>query len=210
MGAKSYAEVREKLPDEATRQLLDQVVGKEDKFVIVGSKKGLAMRYILVRTKGGKSWVAGGPYRVTYLILPIKIADAAAQALAKAEQVELFSLDPNFRKEPPQDSLHGWKILGKTTVKDGRTLKSLRAALLKSVEESDGIAAVCFNPRHAIRVTVDKKQVDFIICFECFQMRILSKEDKLMTGVLLTDTAQPVFDQILRDAGVPLAKKAEE
>jgi hypothetical protein len=126
----------------------------------------------------------------------------------KAEAVELYSLDPGADvKEAPdaKHGFHGWKILGKTTVKDAKTRKKIVAAMYQGLEASDGTAAKCFNPRHGIRVMADGKTVDVVICFECLQVQFhVGDASKTETT---TDTPQKVFDEVLRDAGVPLAVK---
>jgi hypothetical protein len=139
---------------------------------------------------------------------PDTIPEAPRVALEKAGQIELYSLDPSRSDEKPKDDFHGWKVLGKTTVKSADTLKTLVAALKKGVAENEGIVAGCFNPRHGIRVTHDGKTVDFVICFECYQVAVYV-DGKREKGFLVTRSPQPAFDKVLKDVGVPLAKKAE-
>src|SRR5437762_2765392 len=81
-----------------------------------------------------------------------KIPDAPRAILEQAGQIELLSLDPARQKEKPKDDFHGWKVLGKTIVKDATVCQRLVAALKKGVRDNKGIAAACFNPRHGIRV----------------------------------------------------------
>src|SRR5262249_20104969 len=117
-----------------------------------------------------------------FTMLASLIASASARAdkfpedlqaiLEKAEQFELLSLSPERLKEKPADAFHGWKVLGKTTVKDAEARKKLIVAFKKGVEANTGIAAACFNPRHGIRVTHDGKTTDFVVCFECFQVQV--------------------------------------
>jgi hypothetical protein len=135
-----------------------------------------------------------------------KIPDDLRSMLEKADQFELLSLDPRPQQEKPKDDFHGWKVLGKTTVKDADVRQKLVAALKKGVAENTGIVAACFNPRHGIRVTVDGKTADFVICFECYQVQVFVG-DKKGDGFLTTNSPQPTFDGVLRDAKVPLAEK---
>ena len=81
--------------------------------------------------------------------------------------------------------------------------------LAAAAEESEGDAAACFNPRHGLRVTRNGKTIDFVICFECFQVKVFGG-DKDEGGFRITDTPQPSFDKVLRDAKVPLAAKPEK
>src|SRR5262245_42140473 len=75
-----------------------------------------------------------------------KLPDDALKVLEKADSYELLSLDPD--KGGLKDGFHGWKVLGKTTVKDMKTRVRVLNALKKGVADSDGAAAKCFLPRH--------------------------------------------------------------
>lgn len=134
------------------------------------------------------------------------LPEAALAILDKAEQLEVWSLDPVERGA--KDDFHGWKVLGKTSVKNADTGKPLMSALKKGIADSDGIAAACFNPRHGVRAIVDGKTVDLVICFECFSLQVFEGDKK--HSVLTTRSPQASFDQVLRDAKVPLPSKAGE
>lgn len=125
----------------------------------------------------------------------------------KAEAIELYSLDPSFDdKEPdPKKGFHGWKVLGKTAIKDAKTRKKLIAVLYQGLADSDGSAAKCFNPRHGVRATVDGKTADIVICFECLRMEFYAGDQSKMETT--TRTPEKVLDEILTAAGVPLAPK---
>jgi hypothetical protein len=126
-------------------------------------------------------------------------------ALEKAAEWELYSLDPEYLKEPPKDGFHGWKVLGKTTVKDADTRKALLAALEKGAKDNDGVAAKCFDPRHGIRIKAGDQTIDLVICFACYQTKVFAG-DKPTGGYLTTNSPQPALDKVLTDAKVPLPK----
>ena len=126
-------------------------------------------------------------------------------ALAKADSWELYSLDPEQRKDPPKVAFHDWRVLGKTTVKDADTRTRLLAALEKGAKENDGTVADCFNPRHGIRVKAGDKTIDLVICFECYQTAIYTGEEKT-GGYKTARSPQPVLNKVLTDARVPLPK----
>ena len=135
-----------------------------------------------------------------------KIPDDLQALLEKADQFELLSLSPEEPKEKPKDGFHGWQVLGKTSVKDAETRKKLVAALQKGVAENDGTVARCFNPRHGIRVTQDGKTADFVICFECYQVKAFAADKP--ASFLVTRSPQPAFDAVLTEAKVPLPQPA--
>jgi hypothetical protein len=134
------------------------------------------------------------------------LPEEALAILDKAEHLEVWSLEPIQRNE--KDDFHGWKVLGKTSVKNADAGKSLMSTLKKGIAENDGIAAACFNPRHGVRGVVDGKTVDLVICFECYSLQVFvgDKRDSVRT----TGSPQPAFDKILRDANVPLPKASEK
>jgi hypothetical protein len=136
-----------------------------------------------------------------------KLPDAVEQALKSADAVEVWSIDPSQDAKPP-DGFHGYKILGKTIVKGDDASKAV-AAVLQAVADSDGTEADCFEPRHGLRVTRDDKTYDLVICFHCQSIQVYAG-DKMISAVPTTRSAAPVLDKILKDAGVPLAPKADK
>src|SRR5262249_37945696 len=86
-----------------------------------------------------------------------KVPDDARLIVEKAEEIELLSIDPARPVEKPKTDFHGWKVLGKTVIKDAEVRKKLVAAMKKGVEETKGQVAICFNPRHGIRASHDGK-----------------------------------------------------
>ena len=135
-----------------------------------------------------------------------KIPPSALEALTKSKTFELYSLNP---QEPPPkdgDKFHDWQILGSTKL-DAEKAKVLVTALQAGVaENSDGIVAVCFHPRHGIRVVIDGKTHDFVICFECYQISWFIDSER-QKGFLTTGTPQAKFDAVLKEAKVPLPEK---
>src|SRR5688500_15722314 len=93
-----------------------------------------------------------------------KLPDSVPEALTKAEKVELLSLDPEHEsKGAVKDGFHGWKVLGRTELKEDDRRKVLEA-LEKGVPGDKG-GARCFIPRHGIRVHKGKETLDLVICF---------------------------------------------
>ena len=61
----------------------------------------------------------------------------------------------------------------------------------------------CFSPRHGIRVTRHGRVTDVVICFECRQVRVY-RDGHSVASFLTSASPQPVFDDVLRQANVPL------
>ena len=129
-------------------------------------------------------------------------------ALQHADRYELLSLDPGRVTDPPPDHFHGWRVLGRTTITDQATRTKLNEALRAGAREHSGAAVRCFNPRHGVRVTRADKAYDLVICFECLQVRTFEAGQRT-EGFLVSASPQPVFDEVLRAAGVPLAEKSK-
>jgi hypothetical protein len=133
------------------------------------------------------------------------IPDKAKSILDKASEFELYSLEP-VEEGDKDKAIYGWKVLGKTTVKDIESRTVLLSGLEKSVA-AGGRGPACFDPRHAIRAVHEGKTTDLLICFECSRVFVYLDGKKVVSRVLGPGADQEMFDKILRDAGVPLAKK---
>lgn len=136
-----------------------------------------------------------------------KLPAAVAEILEKAEAVELLSLDPGMKgKEQPKDGFHGYKVLGKTAIKNLDKTEEKSAVvdwINEGIKESDGSVAACFNPRHGIKATHDGKTVELVICFECLSMQVFDADGK-QSSVLTSGSPQKTFDKLLVTARVPL------
>ncbi|MGE3806016.1 MAG: hypothetical protein AB7K24_15190 [Gemmataceae bacterium] len=141
----------------------------------------------------GFLWCAGAQTSADTIPAP------AQTALDKGAKLELFALSPDPEEgKNAKEAFHGYKVLNKTTLEGGDKSK-IAAAFKKAVAANQGKAAFCFNPRHGIRVVHDKKTVDFLICFECFQVHLFI-DGKEAKGFLTENSAQPVFDAMLKKA----------
>jgi hypothetical protein len=138
-----------------------------------------------------------------------KIPDDLKAVLEKPDALELVSLEPT-EEDKSDKGYFGWKVLGKTEVKDAESRKKLVDALLKGISDSDGKAARCFIPRHGLRARQGDRTVDLVICFECAQIRIFPPREDKTPGVTVTKSPEATFDEVLKAAGVPLAAKCKE
>jgi hypothetical protein len=136
-----------------------------------------------------------------------KLPEAAKAILDKADQLEVFSLDPERPEQKPKDDFHGWKVLGKTAVEGAEARQKVVDALYKGIAEGQG-AAGCFRPRHGVRATSGDKTVDLVICFECVSMEVHVGGDR--AAVWTSAAPQKALDRILRAAKVPLPPKPKD
>jgi hypothetical protein len=128
------------------------------------------------------------------------IPATVAAILEQADHFDLLSLDPHFRGKAAKDDFHGYKVLGTAVIEDPETRKRIASAFKRAVAENQGYMAACFNPRHGIRVTRNMKQADFVICFECAQVEVFGEN---YGRFLISNSAQPLFDSVLRSSGIP-------
>jgi hypothetical protein len=135
-----------------------------------------------------------------------KVPSGLKAMLEKADRFELLSL--NAERDTSKDAFHGWKVVGTSVVKDQDVRRKLIAAFEKGVAESKGGPAFCFDPHHGIRVTRDGKTADFVVCFDCFQVRA-HVGDVLEANLIITNSPRPVFDSVL-DAGNASGPKTRE
>jgi hypothetical protein len=143
-----------------------------------------------------------------------RIPAAAKVLLEKAEDFELLSLEPIQPKEKPKDNFHGWKVLGKTTVKEAANRKRLAEAFKNGNTEFKWPGGdtgpdkerpkTNFSPRHALRVTHDGKTADFVISFASYEAQVTVNGGETQT-IYVTRSPADVFDEVLKEAGVPLA-----
>ena len=129
------------------------------------------------------------------------VAIKAVAILDEAERIDLYSLEPVPEKKP-ENTLRGWGILGKVRLDDVKARNQVLTALKENVGRGTG--AACFWPRHALRASLQGKTVDVLICFECGWVYVYDEDREERTVVTIDRAARPVFDKILKAAGVAL------
>ena len=153
----------------------------------------------------GMSTVAG-------LNIPNGIPAGAQGVLAKPESMQLYALDPSspsmIEGNPAyagSEKLHGYRVLGQTPVAAESQLTVLQQ-LYDGIDANEGEAAMwCFNPRHGLRISSQGVTVELVICFDCLQIRVHDAGGR--ETVLTQRNAEPLFDQVLADARIPVARK---
>ncbi|MFG0287231.1 MAG: hypothetical protein ACF8CQ_03600 [Rhodopirellula sp. JB044] len=139
--------------------------------------------------------------------LGVPLPDDALHALRDGSEFKLLSIDPSFGgAKPDLEEFHGFGVLGQTAVGDSDRTR-LVAAMKLGAEESVGAIAACFNPRHGLSLIHDGKRYDFLICFECLQIRWFV-EDRRREVILTSESPKAVFDATLTNASVVLADPA--
>jgi hypothetical protein len=135
-----------------------------------------------------------------------KFSPAVSTLLDEAEAIELISLDPRQRPSGPAESFHGWKVLGRTTLRDAEKRRAIVAAVTRGVAEADKVAG-CFEPRHGLRASRGNDSADLVLCFSCrwIEVHVAGKTSSVWTS----EAAKSAINQALGAAGVPLAQDVE-
>jgi len=143
------------------------------------------------------------------VVLWPRLPRVASTALSGAEQYTLLSIDPRRPEQLAGDEFHGFRVLGQTSVSDPAVRGRLNAALRSGVKVSLQSRKRCFNPRHGIRVTSGGVTTDLLICFECELGVVFRDRERVAEWETTGRSPQAVFDEVLGEAGVPLAGSAE-
>jgi hypothetical protein len=138
-----------------------------------------------------------------------------AQAIAHANSAILISLEPgengswDSEGECAGHCYFGWPVLGQTDAEPivGNSIRKELSAWV-AAPEPDAVA-LCFNPRHGVRVQADGHTYDFLVCFECEQAQVFKDSNPDPIATLYYSGSQSDWDALLSAAKVPLAAPVE-
>jgi hypothetical protein len=134
---------------------------------------------------------------------------------SEPDELVLFSIDGNDHgwdpgmgtTEPNQRiRFYDFPVLGYTHIADPAVRRGVVAAVKKSMRFARPQGAMCFNPRHVLRVCKGEDTVDLVVCYECGRYHCYRNGKKERAGTILDDS-QPLLDKIVTDAGIRLAPK---
>ncbi len=133
-----------------------------------------------------------------------KLPPDAANALHAPDNIVLYSLEPWEHPTAKDKTLHGVKILGETKL-DAKQSKTAISAFETAIAQGAGSGgARCFDPRHALRVTANGQTYDFMLCYECAWLSVIS-DGKEMARLCAVGTPHQL-NKLLVAAKIPLAK----
>ncbi len=138
---------------------------------------------------------------------PNNLPVAADQALASADSVVLYSLEP-WTENPEADrnwkgaKFHGYNCLGQLRL-TGQQAQTAIAEFKKAIPKEEGPMAMCFDPHHALRVVSGHHTYDFLLCFQCAQMEVY--EDNKEIADLSASGSPDVLNGIFKKAGIPIS-----
>ncbi len=146
--------------------------------------------------------------------------DIALSVLSNAKTLTLYSLEPKtdnpeinnpILNEKKKKNLpislpkhYGTNLLGQTQV-SGKEAR-LAAAEFRSVLGGNAIVmCACWEPRHAIRVVTQDHTYDYLLCYQCIEMKIYKDGHFLTSLKVRVNAGNPgILNQMLKEAGVKL------
>jgi hypothetical protein len=135
-----------------------------------------------------------------------ELPEEVISALRSAGKATLYSLEPWEKAAAHDRTLHRYKILGQAELDQGR-MRSVIAEFEAVVSGWDGLIAMCFDPRHAIRVTSGGATYDLLLCYECHQLYIY-KDDRLVAKLGASGSPKKLNAMFLA-LNVPLSRSGE-
>ncbi|HEV8003375.1 MAG TPA: hypothetical protein VGP63_26160 [Planctomycetaceae bacterium] len=143
--------------------------------------------------------------RFIYLVATLSCGPLLGCSDAPTESVTLYSLIENERPgHNMKEAFHDCLILGKTDVASASDRLAVIDALQKGHLESDGTKYDCFIPRHGLRVRRNGTTTDYVISFDCLQMKKYFPNRRETMSI--TASAKRVLDEYLKKAGIPQAE----
>lgn len=140
---------------------------------------------------------------------PRRLPPEIRAIITESERGEVLSLWPRAsskREKPPLPvvgEFHGYPLLGRIAVENPLTHQRVVKAVLASIDGSDGSKALCFFPRHALRLKRGADELDLLICYECRYIVVQRGSEQWEVGVSVSSKA--LLNQLLTEDGIPLA-----
>lgn len=131
----------------------------------------------------------------------------AIQAYHPGARVFLYSLEPTFDKADGK-AFHGYPVRGRVEITGDKEKAALLSSLAEGVRKAPNMLAMCFEPHHGLRVIDGEKEVDFVICFSCLQVRAYNFAQGETFS--MDDYPEKTYDAALRRHGLPTAETAGE
>ncbi|MCA8939315.1 MAG: hypothetical protein KDB07_05895, partial [Planctomycetes bacterium] len=153
------------------------------------------------------------------VVIPNKVAISVEMQIRRVlefpESVELLTLDPEeldearFRasKEYAEAQMakvfHNYRVLGRAELGNDEAGRAI-SAIYRGIDESDGVTAECFNPRHGLRAIRDGVTVELLICFECRYALVYVNNKQEDEPFYTSETPADDLNQIALELELPL------
>lgn len=139
---------------------------------------------------------SGGPPRR----LPNRVVDQ----LHAAREITIYSISRET-ESVTLEKFHGNSVLGRITLTRAAMKDEIATAIISTFETNRASAALCFSPRHGLRILSDDSSTDLVICYQCSRMQIV--DDQGETVVTIPRDTKVLLNRHLSAAGIELAKE---
>jgi hypothetical protein len=125
----------------------------------------------------------------------------------------LISIDGNENhdeKSKPTnvELLYDYPLLGRTEITGPARKREVIAAIKEAIKHPGRLAG-CFFPRHVLRIENENEIIDLVICFECGSYQVHRNKIERAEGGRVGTSAEKLFNEILTEAGIPLAPRLD-
>ncbi|HSI86685.1 MAG: hypothetical protein ACAI35_27595 [Candidatus Methylacidiphilales bacterium] len=130
-------------------------------------------------------------------------ASSALRSPGADAVVTLYSLRPGEQSEESDSTFHHFRILGKADLIPVQA-KSACRKILSDIPILYGVQAICFNPRHGLRIKTPDKTLDYLICYQCGKIYIYI--NNTLSEHYISNSSEEL-DRLLTAAGIPLRER---
>lgn len=129
--------------------------------------------------------------------------------IEQADRITLYSLWPvpedhrSASQQKFEGELYGWPVLGKVEIESPKERSRVVQDLLTSIDENLGGEALCFEPRHALRLRRGSEEMELVICYHCGFL--ILHHGGATQHVALANSSKATLNSLLRKAGIKLA-----
>ncbi|MEZ5553818.1 MAG: hypothetical protein R3E82_23280 [Pseudomonadales bacterium] len=101
--------------------------------------------------------------------------------IAETAQASLTKLS-GIHAEPP--NFHGFEMLGTGTMEKPVEVARLVSLLHNEIANPLPGISLCFIPRHAVTIKAAGSTFDFLICYECSNIRVMKDSHEIYFGTI--------------------------
>jgi hypothetical protein len=130
------------------------------------------------------------------------IRDEAIQPLKCAQEVTLYSLEADHKVSADVEGFYHFPVLGTVRLKNEEAHDAAKAFL--AAIRNGGHEALCFKPRHALRVVRNGHTYDYLLCYECQSIEII-KDGHQVLETLEASGSPLVLNNLLKSKHINLS-----
>lgn len=138
---------------------------------------------------------------------PNALPAEATQALHSNGNAIIYSLEPWEKPGKQVTRLQRYEILGQSDLTDAQRSIAV-GAFDSAIAGWDGNVAMCFDPRHALRIQFKGHAYDFLLCYSCHQIEVF-RDGKPFGGAGAAGSPK-VLNDLMTSLQLPLSHSLED